>query len=110
MGFSCIIAHMGGSVPDEVETFMQAITTEIINPILAVIFAATLLYFLYGLMIFIVNTGDEAKRNDGKRHLTWSLVGMAVMLSVYTILQIGLRTFGVTGDDLPQEIPITTGL
>jgi hypothetical protein len=97
---------MPGTIPSDVVTLIQSITNEIINPIIGVIFAAALVYFLWGLMIFIVNSGDSAKRAEGKRHIVWGLIGMVVMLSVITILEIGLRTIGVSPTDVPNEIPV----
>jgi len=91
-------------VPDEVKVFVEKVTTEIINPIIAIIFAGALLYMMYGLMVFILNAGDESKRADGKRHIMYGLIGMTIMVSVYAILEIGLRTIGVSSSDIPKEI------
>ena len=91
-------------VPAEVVTFVHNATTEIINPIIGILFAGALVYFMYGLMIFILNAGDQAKRGEGKNHIMYGLIGMTVMVSVYAILEIGLRTFGVDSADVPGEI------
>jgi hypothetical protein len=98
---------MPGTIPSDVVTLIHSITNEIINPIIGVIFAAALVYFLWGLMIFIINSGDSAKRAEGKQHIVWGLVGMVVMLSVFAILEIGLRTIGVSSTDVPNEIPVS---
>jgi succinate dehydrogenase/fumarate reductase cytochrome b subunit len=76
----------------------------IINPIMALIFGAALVYFLYGLMVFILNAGQEAKRSEGKRHMFWGLIGMFVMVSVFAILSMALSTAGVDDADLPVPI------
>jgi len=95
-------------IPPEVVKIVRGISTEIINPLIAVIFAAALVYFLYGLLMFILNAGDAAKREEGKAHMVWGLIGLTVMVSVYTILSIGLKTMGVTSSDVPSEL-IGTG-
>jgi len=94
-------------VPIKVVNFVHAVTTEIINPIIAILFAAALLYLVYGLAVFILNAGDQAKREDGKRHIIYGLIGMTIMVSVYGILEIGLRTIGVRDSQVPDELPIS---
>ena len=91
-------------VPGPVVTFVHNVTTEVINPLIAILFAAAMVYFLYGLLVFILNAGNEAKRTEGKSHLMWGLIGMTIMVSTYAILAMGLRTVGVTGADVPNEI------
>jgi succinate dehydrogenase/fumarate reductase cytochrome b subunit len=93
------------ALPPTVVTFIQNVTSEIINPLIAVIFAAALVYFLWGLALFVTSAGDSAKRTQYKSHMLWGVIGMVVMVSVYAILAIGLRTFGITSADLPADLP-----
>lgn len=98
---------MPGSVPPEVQTIVGKIVIEIINPIIGVIFAAALVYFLWGLLMFILNAGNETKRAEYKQHMLWGLIGLVVMLSAYALIEIGLRTFGVQNSDMPGGLPIS---
>lgn len=82
-------------VPAEVEKLMGKVVSEIINPIIGVLFALALLYFLFGLAVFIFNAGDSAKRTEAKSHMMWGLVGLVVMTSAYSLIKIGLATFGL---------------
>lgn len=93
---------MENTVPDAVQTFMGTVMAEIINPVMAVIFAAALVYFLYGLMVFILNAGESSKRVEGRRHMLWGVIGMMVMVSVFSIIKFALITGGVTSEDLPE--------
>jgi cell division protein FtsW (lipid II flippase) len=95
------------AVPVEVVNIVKGTTTEIINPIIGILFAVALVYFLYGLMMLISSAGNETKRTEGKSHMMWGLVGLVVMVSVYGLLEIGLRTLGVANSDMPNEIPLT---
>ncbi len=97
---------MPGYVPGEVMSVIRGITNEIINPIIGVIFAAALVYFLWGLMIFVMSSADASKRAEGKQHIVWGLIGMVIMVSVITILEVGLRTIEVSPGDVPNEIPV----
>lgn len=95
---------MDNTVPEPVITFMGKVMTELINPITGVIFAAALVYFLYGLMIFLFGAGEESVRTEGKRHMLWGVVGMLVMVSVFSILGLVLHTFGVEAENIPEPL------
>jgi len=73
---------------------------------IALIFALALLFFFYGGFVFIVNTGDESKRIEGRSHMFWGVIGMVIMVSVFAILRIGLATFGVNNSTLPSDLPL----
>lgn len=89
-----------------VAEFVAKVNDALINPFLALVFAAALLYFLFGLMVFMIGAEDEQKRAAGKQHMFWGLVGMLIMISVFTIIRVGLATLGVEKDDVPPELPL----
>ena len=82
---------------------MGKVSDVIINPILGVLFALALVYFLWGMASFVIHAQAEDKRTEGKRHMINGLIGMTVMVSVFAILEFALSTFGVTNpvDPLP---------
>ncbi|MBP9760381.1 MAG: hypothetical protein KBD24_03365 [Candidatus Pacebacteria bacterium] len=92
------------AVPEKVVEFVGAVNNAIINPIIGVIFALALVYFLWGLMMFIFNAGDESKVTEGKQHMLYGVIGMTVMVSVFAIIGVVLATFDVGADDLPSGI------
>lgn len=68
----------------------------IVNPILALIFAAGLLLFVFGVVEFMWGLSSEAsKKEQGKQHMLWGLIGMFIMASAYSILKIISNTIGV---------------
>lgn len=68
----------------------------IIDPLLALLFAVALVYFMWGLIVFLANPDDETKRSEGRRHMLWGIVGMFVMIAASAIIEIILRTLQVT--------------
>jgi hypothetical protein len=68
-------------------------------------------YFLYGVFEFLMNQENEEKKTSGKSHMLWGVVGITIMLGVWTILNMILGTLGInyihpeTGkvDTLPQS-------
>lgn len=85
--------------------FVAKVNAAIINPLLAIIFAAALLYFLWGGFEFITNADSDKGRETGRQHMLWGVVGMLIMVSVFAILRLFLSTFGVTNADLPTQLP-----
>jgi len=72
-----------------VEEFANNLSRVIINPIIALFFAAGLLVFIWGVVEFLagMNGVGEGAQN-GKRHMIWGLVGMFIMVAAFAILKI----------------------
>ena len=67
----------------------------IINPLIILIFAAGFVLFLWGLVVFMANTDSSEERKKGTQHMLWGIVGMFIMVAVYSIIAMVLNTFGV---------------
>ncbi|OGI82222.1 hypothetical protein A3I95_00610 [Candidatus Nomurabacteria bacterium RIFCSPLOWO2_02_FULL_44_12] len=76
-------------------SFLININAQIVNPIINVLFALAIALFLWGLFEFLANQSNEEKRTEGKSHMLWGVVGLAIMLGVFTIMNIILNTIGV---------------
>ncbi|HEY5588941.1 MAG TPA: hypothetical protein VIK86_08305 [Candidatus Paceibacterota bacterium] len=80
-----------------VTTLMKAIDTVIINPLITLLFALAVVYFLYGLARYLLSPDNEEIRKTSKDHMVWGVIGMFIMVSVFGILSIILTTLGETG-------------
>jgi len=97
---------MGNNIPvvtsfgGDVDVLVQNINTLIINPLLALLFAVGLLVFLWGMVEFLfgVSQGSD-KKEDGKQHMLWGVIGMFIMVAAMAIIRLILNTFGL---DIPQ--------
>jgi hypothetical protein len=65
----------------------------IIKPTILLIFSAGFLIFMWGLVQFMMNVENPTKREEGKTHMVWGLVGMLIMCGVYGILALLDNTF-----------------
>lgn len=68
--------------------FISNIKVMILNPIIGFMFAVAVVMFIYGIVEYIYGADNEDKRNTGKKHMIWGIVGIFVMLGVYGILNI----------------------
>ena len=74
---------------------IEKIKSEILNPLILLLFALAVVYFLYGVMKFVQNQDNEDAQEEGKSHMLWGIVGIFLMIAVYGILGFIARTLGV---------------
>lgn len=78
------------------DTFLRAVSANILNPLIFLAFAVAFLVFFYGLFQFIANAGESSEHELGKRKIIYGLIGMFVMFSAYGLIRVVLGTFGVS--------------
>lgn len=71
----------------------------IFSPLYQLAVACASIYFLYGVFMFLWQVknpegGDTQKRNEGKSHMLWGLVGMFIILSVGGIIKLANDSIG----------------
>ncbi|MEI6280398.1 MAG: hypothetical protein WCP17_00120 [bacterium] len=86
----------------EFDSFLAKVNTTIINPLILFLFALAVVFFLYGILEFIFNQENEEKKTSGKSHMIWGIVGITIMLGVWTILNVILNTLNIKGIN-PKE-------
>lgn len=63
-----------------------------------VLFAVAFIVFLYGIaQAYIFSRGDSAKVAQGHWAILWGLIGFAVMISLWGLVNVVVNTFGVGG-------------
>ena len=74
---------------------LNGVIREIINPVVAILFTAAIVVFFWGMIQFVYSAGDDTKRNLGKQHMLWGVIGVFIMLSAYGILTLFTNSFGI---------------
>ncbi len=69
-------------------SLINKIVTEIINPLILVLFSVAIVVFFWGVIGFIWSSGSEDKRTTGKQHIIWGLVGLLIMATAAGIIAI----------------------
>lgn len=77
-----------------INTLMNSISKVVLNPLIIFIFALAVVYFVYGVMQFLLNPEDETIRKTGKQHMLWGVVGMFIMIATFGIMNLILNTLG----------------
>lgn len=85
-----------------VDDFIGKVNSLIINPLIYLLFALAVAYFLFGMLKFFLNKDNEEKQTEGKQHMLWGIIGITIMMGVFTILNIIMNTFNITGIDVKE--------
>lgn len=74
---------------------LENIKTNILNPLITLMFSAAVVVFLYGVFEFVrgKSQGDQDAHTTGGRHILWGIIGMAIMVSAYGIIHLICGTF-----------------
>lgn len=75
-----------------VKTLMNSVSKVIINPLIVLIFSLAVVYFIYGLVRYLVSPDNEEVRKSSKSNMLWGLVGIFIMISVYAIINMIINT------------------
>ena len=88
MNLGVLIVHAAANdeALKKVDAYISVIATNILNPIIALGFVATTLLFVWGVFSYMRGAADSSARADGARHVLWGVIGMAIMVSVYGII------------------------
>jgi hypothetical protein len=78
-------------------TFLHKVEIAIINPIITLLGLAAFVLFVWGVVEFIANAGNEEKRKIGQQHMIWGIVGLVIMFGARAIVAILTNTFGIPG-------------
>ncbi len=82
----------------EAVSFVATVNDVIIFPLIALLTGIAFLVFLYGCAEFIFNASNEQGRKQGTQHVMYGIIGLVVMLSAWSILQIATATFGLNDE------------
>ena len=79
----------------EAGNFVAKLNEIILFPLIALLSGIAFLVFLYGCAVYILNSDNETARSDGKKHITYGIIGLVIMVSAYGLLTIAVNTFGL---------------
>lgn len=81
------------------------IITQIVNPLIYLLIGLAVIYFLYGVLVFVRNADNSEKRAEGASHIIWGIVGIAIMFSVFTFIHVIRNTVGPNERNVIESLP-----
>ncbi len=72
------------------------------------VFALALVFFFWGMGQFILHSGDQKARDEGKQKMVWGVVALFVMFSIMGILWFIGNTLAITPDSFASNSSCST--
>ena len=63
--------------------------------VVPLIFALAVAMFVWGVVQYVINSDEEAKKAKGKQFMIWGIIALTVMVSVWGLVSILGGTFGI---------------
>ncbi len=64
-----------------------------------ILIALAVVIFLFGVLKFIFNAGNEEERTKGRNFMIWAIIGIVVMVSVWGLVYFVQNTFGLSNNN-----------
>ena len=90
---------------NDFESLIKTIVENIFNPLVGLILTLALVYFLWGIVKYLQSVGDETKRQEGIKMMTYGIIALFVMVSVWGLVKVLKKTFPLDYDT-PTRPPI----
>lgn len=114
LGFAPLLAlaQVTGGTPTTCTSYGQVNTiqgllckfAEILNAIIPVLVALGVVYFVWGVVQFVISSDEEAK-TAGRNRIVFGVIGLAVIIGVWGLVNILRNTFGLNNT---QNITLPT--
>ncbi len=86
---------------DSANALIIKFASVVINPLILIMFAIALLVFVWGVAESIRQSSNPSAANTGKKHILYGIIGMVIMVSAFTLVNLLLSSFGI---DAPATI------
>ncbi len=80
---------------DAFKKLLNKILENIVIPVVYLVMALAIVYFLWGVMVFIQNADNAEKRQEGYKHMIYGVIGIFIIISARGIIKIIGSTIGV---------------
>ena len=79
--------------------FIGKVEQAIINPLITLLAIAAFTVFVWGVVDFIANAGNEETRQTGQQHILWGSSGLVIIFAAKAIVTIAANRVGVPVPD-----------
>jgi len=79
-------------------------TRDVLNLVIVVLFIIATIYFIWGVIQYIMGAGDEAAQTKAKNTIIWGVIALAAISAAWGIAQVLVNFFGVGGQGIPAGL------
>jgi hypothetical protein len=78
------------------QSIIQNLLEILLSVAVPIILSLAIVYFLFGVLKYIISAGDESKRKESVKVITMGIIAIFVMVSVWGLVSFITSTFGVS--------------
>ena len=71
------------------------VTCIISKSVIPLIMALAVASFVWGVVQYVINSSEEAKREKGRQFMIWGIIALVVMVCIWGLVSIVGGTFGI---------------
>lgn len=75
-----------------VDALLKKVTDVLILPLVELAFAVAVVVFVWGVFQYLLAQNNPDARSTGTNHIMWGVIGMAIMVSAYGIINFVINT------------------
>lgn len=94
-----------GCVPDSTVLYLMFQIHQIFNSIIPVLIALGVVYFVWGVVIYVVGD-EEAAKKKGRDRMIWGIIGFAVIIGLWGLVLVLVNTFFPNSISAPSLAPL----
>lgn len=84
-----------GSQITNLTDFINFATCILNTSILPLLVTLAVVFFLWGVTIYVINPASTAEREKGQQYMIWGIIGIFVIVSIWGIIGVLSNTFGI---------------
>lgn len=102
--FIALLAVFPAATFAEVTDFksLMQLFVNLLGSVMGLLYMAAFVAFFWGIALFILNTNDDKKRQEGKTWMLWSIIALFVMITIWGLVGLLVNTVGVNPLIIPQ--------
>jgi len=78
------------------QSIIQGLLEILLSVAVPLIVSLAVVYFLFGIVKYLISAGDETRRKESIKVITFGLIALFVMVSVWGLVSLITNTFGVS--------------
>lgn len=97
-GTTTIVSNSGVCtvpVKPTLQTLISYVLCLLTRSVVPLIFSLAIVMFIWGVVQYVIGAQEEAQREKGRMFMIWGIVALTVMVSVWGLVSIVGKTFGV---------------
>src|SRR3989344_9617250 len=81
---------------NDVRGILNFFTCLLLDSVVPLLITLAIVVFIYGVIRYIANANDSAKREEGRNFMIWGIIGIFVIVSIWGLVKLLAGTFGVS--------------